>query len=70
MFEGKGKGDLGRERNARDARGGEGGGEGEGGREGNACKEAIMSFWYMQNKTYSHVFTGLYWLKSNEGDLH
>lgn len=25
---------------------------------------------YMQNKTYSHVFTGLYWLKSNEGDLH
>ena len=25
---------------------------------------------YMQNKTYSHVFAGLYWLKSNKGDLH
>ena len=25
---------------------------------------------YMQNKTYCHVFTGLYWLKSNKGDLH
>ena len=58
-----------------------GGGEGEGGREGGKRLQgghyeflvklkSQSAMLYMQNKTYSHVFTGLYWLKSNEGDLH
>ena len=62
----------------------EGRGGGEGGREGGEGGKRLQgghyeflvklksqsAMLYMQNKTYSHVFTGLYWLKSNEGDLH
>ena len=58
-----------------------GGGRGEGGREGGkrlqgghyeflAKLKSQSALFYMQNKTYSHVFTGLYRLKSNKGDLH
>ena len=45
----------------------------QGGAEGGKCLQGghyESAMLYMQNKTYSHVFTGLYWLKSNEGDLH
>lgn len=63
------------------ARSGGGEGEGGGGREGGKRLQgghyeflvklkSQSAMLYMQNKTYSHVFTGLYWLKSNKGDLH
>lgn len=68
---GRGKGEGGGGRGGRGRGGWRGGKRLQGGHYEFLVKlKSQSAMLYMQNKTYSHVFTGLYWLKSNEGDLH